>query len=108
MSYYEYLTDEELKELSLSYRASGRSTRIVDELVQEFFKAPLGTKIMVCDHYGTRQADEHVLRKLRKRIEAEHHAKYHITHDGGLLYIIRDEPTVQELVLEEIEKRKEK
>lgn len=106
MSYYEYLTDEELKELS--YRASGRTTRIVDELVQEFFNAPLGTKLMVCDHYGTRQADELVLRKLCKRIEAEHHAKYYTTHEGGLLYIVRDDPTLQETVLEEIERRKEK
>jgi hypothetical protein len=106
MTRYEYLTDEELKELS--YRASGRTTRIVDELVQEFFNKPFGTKILVCDHYGTRQADEHVLRKLCKRIEAEHHVKYHIIHEGGLLYIVRDDPTLQEMVLEEIKRRKEK
>ena len=106
MTNYEYLTDEELKELS--YRASGRTTRIVDELVQEFFKEPLGTKIRVCDHYGTRQADEHILCKLRERIESEHRTKHHITREGGHIYIVRDDPTPQEMVLKEIERRKEK
>lgn len=100
-------TDEELKELSC--RASGRTTRLVDSVIQEFFTQPIGTKIYVYDHYGTRQADQMLLEKVAKRLETEHHAKFHLSKNfhSQAYYIVRDNPTLHELILEELKNRKD-
>lgn len=99
----EWKSDEELCDMFL--RATGLSTKIVDELVQKFFNEPYGTPIPVCDHYHTRQADESLFNMLAKRLESEHHTKFHKTHTFGRVCIIRDEPTMHELVKEELNRR---
>jgi len=105
----EYKSDEELN--YLRYRASGRTTRLIDEFVQDFFNKPMGTKIHIRDHYGFRQPDndmasKFLIDKLRARIEYEHHLECKARKDNDGFYIIRETPTVNELVLEEIERRK--
>ena len=105
----EYKSDEELN--YLRYRASGETTRLIDEFVQDFFNRPMGTKIHIRDHYGLRQSDNDrattlLIDKLRARIEYEHHLKCKARNDNDGFYIIREVPTFNELILEEIEKRK--
>ena len=106
----EYKSGEELN--YLRYRASGRTTRLIDEFVQDFFNRPAGTKIHISDHYGFRQSDndkasKFLIDKLRARIEYEHHFECKVGRDSDGFYIIRETPTFNELVLEEIERRKE-
>ena len=98
-------TDEELK--SLRHRALGISTRIIDEAVKDFFNKPMGTKIYIFDHYGTRQADDFLRRKVLIRLDYEHSTKAKMGQDEHGLYIVREEPTYHELVEEEIKRRKE-
>ena len=38
----------------ISNRATGRTTRLVDDYVQKFFNEPMNTPIAVQDHYGDR------------------------------------------------------
>ena len=98
-----YKNDEELRDLYT--RAMGNSTRIVDELVQKFFNEPQGTIIPVVDHYSSRQADEFLFRRLAERIEQEHHAKFHREWLRNGICIVRDDPTLQELVKKELDRR---
>lgn len=105
----EWESDEELK--YLMFRASGRTTRLIDEFVQDFFNRPMGTKIHIRDHYGFRQSDNDrattlLIDRLRARIEYEHHLECKAGKDNDGFYIIRETPTLNELILEEIERRK--
>ena len=102
--YLKYKSNEELR--GMIWRASGESTRMLDRIVQEFFKQPIGTKIHIHDHYGTRVADQYLLDRVIKRLENEHHADFKKGLDSDGFYIIRTEPTVQEMILNEIERRK--
>lgn len=101
-----HFTDEELKSLRYS-RSTGMTTRIIDRIVQEFFTQPMGTKIYIFDHYGTRQADDFLRRKVLIRLDYEHHMKAKMGADEHGLYIVREEPTYHELIEEEIKRRKE-
>ena len=105
---FEHVSDEELN--SLQYRAKGDSTRLIDEYVQEFFTKPMGTKIYVSDHYGFTRADNDratvgLITKLCERIEREHHCKFKQRKDINGYYIVREEPTFHELIMNEIERR---
>lgn len=102
--YLKYKSNEELR--GMIWRALGDSTRILDRIVQEFFTQPIGTKIYIYDHYGTRQADQYLLGRVLKRIENEHHVDFKKGLDSDGFYIIRTEPTLQEMILDEIKRRK--
>ena len=99
----EWKSDDELHEMC--GRATGISTREVDKLVQRFFTEPPGTPIPVCDHYYTRQADEFLFNRLTKRLGTEHHVKFHKTNTFGRVCIVRDEPTMHEMIKDELRKR---
>ena len=104
-----YKSDEELN--YLRFRALGKTTRLIDEFVQDFFNRPMGTKIHIRDHYGFTQSDNDrattlLINKLRARIEYEHHLECKAGKDNDGFYIIREAPTVNELVTQEIERRK--
>jgi hypothetical protein len=99
----EWKSDEELHEMCERY--TGISTREVDKLVQRFFTEPPGTPIPVCDHYYTRQADEFLFDRLAQRLATEHNTKFHKTNTLGRVCIVRDEPTIHELVKEELIRR---
>lgn len=100
-------------------RATGRSTRIVDGIIQDFFNKPMGTIIPIYDHFsGTnfnwhhpersdwchinrgdrwgimRQADRNILKIVEGRLKYEH---------GGVKYkIMVGNPRVQEERHEEL------
>lgn len=51
------------------YRRTGRTTRLIDGLIQELFKT---SKIKVYDHWPTRQSHERVFKMILKRLSLEH------------------------------------
>ena len=75
-------------------KATGKTVRLCDELVQDFFTAPYGEWVPVKDHYWTRQADEMLF------IEVE------VKHTNGI-YVRRKNKLFSELVAEEYNKRQE-
>ena len=87
------------------FRATGRSTRLIDELIQEFFEKPMGTKILVCDHYPERRADEFLLNRFMNRLESEHPGATCTIHLGENIIIERTSETYHEKVKEEYVKR---
>lgn len=87
------------------FRATGRTTKLVDELIQEFFERPMGTNIPVCDHYPERRADEFLLDRFMKRLESEHPSATCKIHRGKHITIERTSPTYHEKVKEEYVKR---
>lgn len=89
------------------FRATGKSTKLVDELIQEFFEKPMGTRIPVCDHYPERQADEYLLDRFMKRLESEHPSATCKIHGGEHITIERTSPTYHEMVKEEYERRRQ-
>jgi adenylate kinase family enzyme len=89
------------------FRATGKSTKLVDELIQEFFEKPMGTRILVCDHYPERQADEYLLDRFMKRLESEHPSATCKIHRGEHITIERTSPTYHEMVKEEYERRQQ-
>ena len=91
----------------MAWRSLGNSTRMLDRIVQKFFKQPIGTKIYIHDHYRAIEADQCLLNKVIKRLENEHHADFKKGLDSDGFYIIRTEPTLQETILDEIKRRKE-
>lgn len=86
-------------------RATGRSTRIVDGIIQDFFNKPMGTIIPIYDHFSgvnfnrlhpeksdwchmdrrnerwgvMRQTDRNILKRVERRLKYEH---------GGIKYRI--------------------
>lgn len=89
------------------FRATGKSTKLVDELIQEFFEKPMGTRIPVCDHYPERQADEYLLNQFMKRLVSEHPSATCKIHGGEHITIERTSPTYHEMVKEEYERRQQ-
>lgn len=71
-SFYNYIKSlfnkEEPKPIS-GGRRTGRTTRIVDALIQDFFTTG---RCLVKDHYWTSQADRLVLKKTLRRLSVEH------------------------------------
>lgn len=86
-------------------RATGKTTRIVDKLIQEFFEKPMGTKIAIVDHYPERRADEFLLNVFMKRLESEHPSATCKIHRGELIMIERTTKTYHEEVEEEYKRR---
>lgn len=89
------------------FKATGKTTRLVDELIQEFFEKPAGTEIPVVDHHPERRADEFLLEKFLKRLESEHPGTKCDIRRGTPIIIQRGEKTYHEIVREEFKNRKE-
>ncbi|WP_289300065.1 hypothetical protein [Xylanibacter muris] len=53
-------------------RASGRTTRQVDNYIQELFNAKIGEWITLFDHSECRTGNDGLFHKIRKRMEFEH------------------------------------
>lgn len=89
------------------YRATGETTRLCDNLVQDFFKAPYGEWVPVIDHFGTRQADELLLRMFMRRMETEHpNIEVEYRRISVPISVRRKNKTYHELVVEELNNRK--
>ena len=94
--------DELLMELD---RATGRTSRKVDELVYRFFTAPYGEWIAVADHYDGRMADYMLFNRFMKRMEVEHpwvEVEYRKNYP---IVVRRKNKTYHELVNEELRRR---
>ena len=103
VKYLKTLSKEELE--GSAFRATGRTIRLCDELVQKFFNAPFGEWVPVIDHYPTRQADRMLLTKFMKRMASEFpHIETEI--DKIHMRVRRKNKTYHELVTEEINRRK--
>ncbi len=95
--------DELLMELD---RATGRTTREVDELVYRFFTAPYGEWIAVVDHYEGRRADDMLFNRFMKRMETEHPSvEVEYRKNVNPIVVRRKNKTYHELVDEELGKR---
>jgi hypothetical protein len=55
--------------INAELRASGRTTRLVDEQIQELFTNGC---VLVIDHYPTREAARMVFDKVLRRLDFEH------------------------------------
>lgn len=53
-------------------RASGRTTRQVDNYIQELFNAKIGEWITLLDHSVCRTGDDGLFHKVRNRMKCEH------------------------------------
>jgi hypothetical protein len=72
MSIHQYnpnYADRKTNKDSTGLRQSGRTTRIVDDLVQELFSTG---QTIVIDHFGSGNADRIALDILKKRLFYEH------------------------------------
>lgn len=88
-------------------KATGKTVRLCDKLVQDFFTAPYGEWVPVQDHYWTRQADEMLFNHFMRRMETEHpNIEVEVKHIDGI-YVRRKNKLFNELVAEEYNKRQE-
>jgi hypothetical protein len=65
-------------------RATGRTTRIIDNLIQELFTTGKCTCI---DHYDTPESSRFLAEKVVRRMTYEHSQKVIITYLNGYSYI---------------------
>lgn len=54
------------------HRASGRTTRQVDNYIQELFNAKIGEWIILLDHSRCRTGEDGLFHKVRNRMKCEH------------------------------------
>ena len=93
-----YVENKEKSWLSISDeffvgRATGQTTRLADEYVQDYFKLKPGEYIEIADHYegGNRPiANEMLLNIVAKRLEREHGEKFYV-HKGKKPRIVKVE-----------------
>lgn len=52
-------------------RRAGRTTRLVDDLIQKLFNNP-GEEIVVYDHFETRASHMNLLNMVKRRFQSEH------------------------------------
>ena len=57
--------------VELKYRATGRTTRLVDEYIQKIYKNK-GEWVKIADHYPSKQAGKMLADKVAARLKAEH------------------------------------
>lgn len=57
--------------IDLKYRATGRTTRLVDEYIQKIYENK-GEWVKIADHYPSKQADKMLADKVAARLKAEH------------------------------------
>lgn len=57
--------------IDLKYRATGRTTRLVDEYIQKIYENK-GEWVRIADHYPSRQADKVVFDNVCGRLKYEH------------------------------------
>ena len=57
--------------IDLKYRATGRTTRLVDEYIQQIYNNQ-GEWVRIADHYPSKQADKVVFDKVCGRLKYEH------------------------------------
>lgn len=96
--------------IELTSRATGKSTHILNEIINDFFEYPIGTPIEIYDHYEyegydkdkkimvcNTKARENMLNMVRKRLANEYpNIEYSVKHNSGTIYIYRKTPKLRE------------
>lgn len=54
------------------FRATGRSTRLVDKYIQEFFTNPQGVSVYILDHWDDTRYHNDLLERVISRLKTEH------------------------------------
>lgn len=71
----------EPNQIELTRRATGRTTRLLDNLIQKFFSLEKGETLLVLDHEPNTNAHRELLERFRRRMELEHpHVQYEIVN----------------------------
>lgn len=76
--------ERSLHELKL--RSTGRTTRLIDEAIQQLFCKP-DEWIPVADHKPEKRAQRRIIDIIRGRLKAEHHAEVDVRYDTGGCFI---------------------
>lgn len=105
---------KQLKELNreilqTSVRASGRTYRIANDIINSLFENPVGTWVNVIDHYqfnssGSRCLADMLTRRLKNDFP---HITFTLDWSDDILRIKRDTKLPKEEKLEELEKQKQ-
>lgn len=61
-----------MEDIEREFRGTGRTTRLVDKYVQEFFTNPTGVPVMVLDHWDDVKAHTALLERVVSRLKTEH------------------------------------
>lgn len=114
-----------------SNRATGRTNRLVNEIVEKLFNSPINTKIYVIDHYSgantafvngkalsdisrnaklaSVEADKMLLNKVIKRLSNEYkNVKFEFSQLSNPVWVRRVSKTSRELKQERLEELKSK
>lgn len=68
-------------------RATGRTTRLIDQYIQILFTTP-NKEIEIIDHHGTQKDNEFLARKVLSRLYAEHKGcNFEIVKQNVLKYV---------------------
>lgn len=102
---------KQLKELNrkilrTSVRASGRTYRIANDIIQSLFENPIGTWVNVIDHHQGDSRD--LLDMLTRRLTNDFpQITFTIDYSDGVTLIKRETTLPKEVELEELEKQKQ-
>ena len=81
------LLDLQVRWSERCFRATGRSTRLVDKYVQDLYDKK-GEWLLVQDHYPSRKACEFLCGRILKRMQSEHPMDtVGVRRDGVNIYI---------------------
>lgn len=71
-------------------RATGRSYRIANKIIDDLFVKSRGTEILVEDHYNTREANKCLLRLVEKRLHNDFpNLEYKVVYKRNNIYLVR-------------------
>lgn len=103
----EELINAQCNLIELRARATGRTTRIVDEIIQRLFNNP-DSWIEVFDHWNDRRSHRFLVDRIKGRLNAEHHADIiaRDAEDGGYFIKLKNKPNTEqrEREIERLEK----
>jgi hypothetical protein len=91
------------------YRASGRTTRQVDDYIQKLFNAQIGEWITLFDHSGCRTGNDGLFHKIRKRMEFEHGINLEVKRESSTFAVripesvMVDMANFRTIMIEEVE-----
>lgn len=103
------LDELNLKILRTSVRASGRTYRIANGIIQSLFENPIGTWVNIIDHYqldrgGSRCLADMLTRRLKNDFPQ---VKFTIDYSESVPRIKRETKLPKEVELEELEKQQQ-
>lgn len=103
------LGELDMEILQTSVRSSGRTYRILNDIIQLLFDYPVGTWVDVIDHYPLdREGDKCLVDMLTRRLKNDFpQIKFTIDWSNNIPRIKRDTKLPKEVKLEELEKQRQ-